>query len=284
MFTRRRITYRVEFWLLTFLFYGLISGAAQTAVAPLEPGHEIVTLDTRPGIIMRVLLAMPNAAPKGTFIFFPGGSGQLVAESGQVREGFTGQQGTGLFAEQGFVAVLVDWPSDQARGGSDQFRASQAHTEDIKRLIEFVSQKWPKPIFLIGHSLGTISVAHLAGVLKDDRISGVVLTGSDGGNRRRGPRTISLSNLPLQNITYPVLFVHHRDDGCFGLNAVRAQHNRVVKSPRLRFIEVVGGVSPQGDPCRGGKNPHTFLGREREVINAIADWATGKPVAERIGE
>ena len=243
-----------------------------------------MTLDTRPGITMRVLLAMPNAAPKGTFIFFPGGSGQLVAESGQVREGFTGQQGTGLFAEQGFVAVLVDWPSDQARGGSDQFRASQAHTEDIKRLIEFVSQKWPKPIFLIGHSLGTISVAHLAGVLKDDRISGVVLTGSDGGNRRRGPRTISLSNLPLQNITYPVLFVHHRDDDCFDLNAVRAQHNRVVKSPRLGFIEVVDGVSPQGDPCRGGKNPHTFLGREREVVNAIADWATGKPVAERIGE
>jgi pimeloyl-ACP methyl ester carboxylesterase len=266
------------------MFYGLITGAAPKVVGPLEPGHEIVTLDTRSGITMRILLAMPNAAPKGTFIFFPGGSGQLVGEDGQVRQGFSGQQGTGLFAEQGFVAVLVDWPSDQAQGGSDQFRISQAHTEDTKRLIDFVSQKWPKPIFLIGHSLGTISVAHLAAVLKDDRISGVVLMGSDGGDRRKGPRIVSLSSLPLQNITYPVLFVHHREDGCFGLHAVRQQHNRIVNSRRLGFIEVLGGDAPQGDPCRGGKNLHTFMGREREVVKAIVDWATGKPVPERIGQ
>jgi pimeloyl-ACP methyl ester carboxylesterase len=188
-----------------------------------------------------------------------------------------------LFAEQGFIVVVVDVPSDQAQGVSDQFRVSQAHTEDIKRVIEFVSQKSPKSIFLIGHSLGTISVAHLAAELKDERISGVVLTGSDGGDRRKGPRVVSLSALPLQNITYPVLFVHHRQDGCFGLHAVRQQHNRVVNSRRLGFIEVVGGDSPQGDPCRGGRNPHTFLGKEREVIKAITDWVMEKPVSDRIG-
>lgn len=253
-------------------------------VGPLEPGHEIVTLDTRPGITMRVLLAVPSVAPKGSFIFFPGGSGQLVGEDGQVRQGFSGQEGTRLIAEQGFVAVLVDWPSDQVQGGSDQFRVSQAHTEDIKRVIEFVSHKWPKPIFLVGHSLGTISAAHFAAVVKDDRISGVVLTGSDGADRRRGKRIVYLSSLPLQNITYPVLFVHHRDDGCYGLHDVRQLHNRVINSRKLGFIEVVGGAAPQGDPCRGGKNFHTFMGREREVINAIADWASGKPVAETIGE
>ncbi len=75
-FARRRIIYRVESWLLTFLLYGLITGCSPTqreVVGPLETGHEIVTLNTRPGVTMRILLAKPNAASKGTFIFFPGG-------------------------------------------------------------------------------------------------------------------------------------------------------------------------------------------------------------------
>ena len=107
-------------------FYGVIIGAVPKVVGPLEPGHEIVTLDTRPGITMRVLLAVPSVAPKGSFIFFPGGSGQLVGEDGQVRQGFSGQEGTRLIAEQGFVAVLVDWPSDQVQGGSDQVESQSS--------------------------------------------------------------------------------------------------------------------------------------------------------------
>jgi hypothetical protein len=118
MFTQRRIVSRVEFCLLVFLFYGVIIGAAPKVVGPLEPGLEIVTLDTRPGITMRVLLAVPSVAPKGSFIFFPGGSGQLVGEDGQVRQGFSGQDGTRLIAEQGFVAVLVDWHQIKCREGA----------------------------------------------------------------------------------------------------------------------------------------------------------------------
>jgi pimeloyl-ACP methyl ester carboxylesterase len=209
-----------------------------------------------------------------------GGSALLVGEGGRVRAGFDGQHGTELFAEQEFSAVVVDVPSDQAAGVSDQFRVSEAHTEDMRRVIEFVSQKWPKPIFLMGHSLGTISVANLGAVLKDRRIGGVVFTGSDGGRRR-----ISLATLPLENIAHRVLFVHHRDDGCFDIQAVRQQSRRLANSPRVEFVEVVGGNSPPGhDPCRGGNNPHTFMGTEKEVIKVIADWASGKPVAERIGQ
>ena len=116
-----------------------------------------------------------------------------------------------------------------------------------------MSHKWPKPIFLVGHSSCTISAAHFAAVVKDDRISGVVLTGSDGADRRRGKRIVYLSSLPLQNIAYPVLFVHHRDDGCYGLHDARQLHNRVINSRKPGFIEVVGGTAPQGEnPCRGG--------------------------------
>jgi hypothetical protein len=37
----------------------------------------------------------------------------------------------------------------------------------VRKVIDFVNQKWPTPIFLIGHSAGTTSVAYLAAVLKD---------------------------------------------------------------------------------------------------------------------
>ncbi len=203
-----------------------------------------------------------------------------MSRSGKIRWGFIGTDGAKWFAEQGFISVLVDAPSDQERESlSDKFKLSKAYTKDIKNVIEFVSKNSPKPIFLMGHSRGAISAAHVGAVLNDDRIGGVILTGSDGGRRR-----VSLATIRLKKITYPVLFVHHRDDGCFDIETVRKRSKRLKKSPKVNFIEVVGGNSPPDhDPCRGGKNPHTFLGKQKEVIKAVADWATGKPIPAQIG-
>ena len=55
--------------------------------SPLARYEELVTLVTRPGVTVRVLLISPNAVPKGVFVFFPGGEGYLVnAEDGRPRE------------------------------------------------------------------------------------------------------------------------------------------------------------------------------------------------------
>lgn len=288
MFTRYTITYSVEPWLLTFLLYGLIGGCSPTLTEPvgsLKPGHEIITLNTRPGVTTRVLVSTPKTAPKGTVIVFMGGSALLVGEGGRVRAGFDGQHGTELFAEHGFAAVVVDVPSDQPWPASDHFRVGKAHAEDFRKVIEFVSQKWSKPIVLMGHSRGTISVAHLAATVKDDRIRGVVLAGSKvrqgRDSRLGGGPGLALADLRLENIRYPTLFVHHRDDGCMDIQAVREQRKRVMNSPKVVFVEVIGGNSPPGhDPCSGGTNPHTFMGKQREVITTIAGWVSGKAVAE----
>jgi pimeloyl-ACP methyl ester carboxylesterase len=98
----------------------------------------------------------------------------------------------------------VDVPSDRPYGtaGTDPFKVSKEHLEDVKKVIDFVSQKWSEPIFLIGHSAGTTSVAYLATVLKDNRIGGVVLTSALGNS---APGRVSLATLPLQGVTYPVL-------------------------------------------------------------------------------
>ena len=278
----KKLLLAITFLLVPFITVPLIEAQFANEPGPLEPGQEIVTLNPRRGVSMRVLLAKPKADVKGTFIFFPGGSGTLVGKGGRVRKGFTGQRGTGFFAEQGFVAVLVGRPSDQQyeRPLSNDYRTSSDQIKDIKKVIEWVSQKWSKPIFLIGHSRGTVSAADLAADLKDNRIRGVVLSGS----QVRRIAGVRLRELRLKSITVPVLFVHHKDDGCFDIEVVRKLKKRFKKSSKVDFIEVVGGNSPPDhDDCRGGQNPHTFWGQEKEVIKAVADWAEGKPVPERIG-
>jgi len=247
----------------------------------LEPGEEIVTLNTRPKVTVKVLLSSPEKRPKAVFIFFSGNTGRLVSKkSGRIRYRWVI---SGL-VERGFGVATPDLPSDEKKRFSNEFRLDKAHTEDIKRVIEFVTQKWSGSIFFIGHSLGTMSAAHLAAVLKDNRISGVVLTGSNE-REDRSRRRMNLRELRLKNVTSPVLFVHHRDDGCFDIEVVRELRKRFKKSPKVDFIEVVGGNSPPDhDDCFGGQNPHSFWGRKKEVINVIADWASGKPVPNRIGQ
>jgi acetyl esterase/lipase len=251
--------------------------------APLDPGEEFVTLATRPGVTVRVLLIIPNTPPKGLFLFFHGGEGFLVSIEGRSKSFFAR-----LFREQGFITALVDVPSDRPYGvtGTDPFRVSKEHLEDVKKVIDFVSQKWSKPIYLIGHSAGTTTVGYLATVLKDDRIGGIVLTGALGNSP---PGRVSLATLPLPDIVYPALFVHHKDDECASFSAARQQSQRLVNSPRVNFIEVRGGdrsraigCSPR-DPSQGMSYVHGFSGKEREVVTAITDWVSGKPVPDRIG-
>jgi hypothetical protein len=249
---------------------------------PLGASEELATLSTRPGVTIRVLLMTPRTVPKGTFLFFPGGEGYLVKD-GQAKGLYSR-----LFPEQGYVSAVVDVPSDRPYGmiGGDRFRISKEHLEDVKQIIEFVYQKWPKPVFLIGHSAGTTSVAYLATVLKDHRIGGVVLTGALG---ELGPKAVSMATLPLQDVAYPALFVHHREDPCASFEAAHRQHRRLVNSPKVNFIEVLGGDESRAigckprDPARGKSYTHGFSGKEREVVGAITDWVAGKPVPDRIG-
>jgi acetyl esterase/lipase len=249
----------------------------------LGPGEEFVALSTRPGVTVKILLLTPDAVPKGVFLLFPGGEGFLVSPEGRPKALYTR-----LFPGQGFATVIIDVPSDRPRGmtGTDPFRASKEHLEDVKRIIDFVSEKWPKPIFLIGHSAGTTSVAYLAEALKDDRIGGVVFTGALGEPVRG---RVTLASLPLHKIAYPALFVHHKEDPCASFDAAYQQHRRLISSPKVHFISVSGGdrtfeipCSPL-DPRRGKSWAHGFSGKEREVATAITDWVSGKPVPDRIG-
>ncbi len=269
---------------LIILFVVLSALMVSLHVPPVEAGQEIVSLETRPGVTVKVLIMASGGPSKGTLLMFPGGNGanHFSEGGGKIRLGGNFlTRSAELFVERNFAVAIVDVPSDQAYGMSDQFRSSKEHTEDVRKIIDRLVQKLQQPIFLAGTSRGTISTVHLGISLKDQRIGAIVLTSSIGASKGAG---MSLFNLPLEDIALPVLFVHHRDDGCWAarFNDALQARERIKGSPRTQFIEVSGGDAPRSEPCEA-LSYHGYLGKEREVVAAITDWIQGKPVVEKIG-
>lgn len=252
----------------------VVSLAAGSALA----GQEIKAIPTRPGVTLKVLLNTPAAPAKAILIMFPGGNGanMFKEKGGQIHLGKNFLVRTSpQFVKQGLAVAIVDAPSDQANGMSAGFRNSPEHTQDIRKVIDFLDAQGLKPIYLVGTSRGTLSAAYLGIELQDKRVKGLVLTSSLGG---------AIGGFPLSRITLPVLLVHHRDDGCkvCPFQEAVALKNKLSGAPKVDFVEVLGGSPPQSGPCQALSN-HGFLGREDQVVQVIADWITGKQVPGQIG-
>jgi len=269
-----------------------VHGAALAQTLPdfrgaLARNEEIVRIETRPGVGVRMLVDQPRGPAKGVFILFPGGDGTLLYPDGTLGGRFGGFRLP--LAEAGYAVATVDVPSDHPRGlgGKGEkvevFRISPEHTADGRAIVNALHARWPVPVTLIGHSMGAISVAHLAASLEDPRIAGAVLLSSPG---ERGPRGhwFSTPHAALSKVRVPVLVVHHRDDGCPGARFLTAKFypGKFTSSPRTGFLEVTGGRSESSDPC-SGNNFHSFFGVRSQVMQGVLRWLGGADV-ERVGE
>src|SRR5207237_10433571 len=101
---------------------------------------------------------------------------------------------------------------DRLPGGmSDDFRTSEQHAADLRKIVADLHTRFPQAhIFLIGTSRGTISVAHLSVALADV-VQGAILSSTVTVPDRVSP---TLSGFDFASIKIPLLWVHHRDDGC----------------------------------------------------------------------
>ena len=135
---------------------------------------------------------------------------------------------------------------------SDLFRTSDAHAADIRAVVDLLDQRWPGPHFLVGTSRGTVSTAYLGTALDDPRIRGLVLTASLVARPRTRPELRSLRDLPLERITLPVPFAHHRDDGCGAtqFDDAMGQFQRHRPEPAARFRGSPGWRSAALGPLR----------------------------------
>jgi hypothetical protein len=245
--------------------------------------ESVITIPTRDGVTLSYLLVQdPSAAPKLVVVTFIGGTGAIGlarrAENGPVKFGPSSNFLIRIrerLVDGDIADAIVDAPSDQLpQGMQDRFRLGPDHLADTRALIDDLKRRFPGArIYLVGTSRGTISAAALGAKLGDS-IQGIVLSSTVTNHDKMGE---ALSTFDFGTIKVPVLFVHHRDDGCF--TSPYRNVERISKGAPL--ISVSGGDPPQSGPC-DPMSPHGYFGRDAPVTQAIKNWMLGREFARDI--
>jgi len=256
--------------LLALVLLGVSASTSSGDVA-----QRVVDVPTRPGVTQRFLLLSPRE-PKATVVLFAGDHGglQIAADGGwnPLWDNFL-VRSRQLFVEHDLAVAIVDAPSDR-QGFPFRFlagfRQTPAHATDIKAVIAWLREHVEAPVWLIGTSMGTLSVGYLATQLTGrDGPDGIVLT-STILTAESGTRPVPA--MELETLRIPVLVVHHEQDGCrFCLfRDMPALMHKLDAVPRKELIAVTGGVS-RGDPCTAFAY-HGYNGIEGAVVARIAGW------------
>ena len=174
-------------------FSGILLGGffiLATAINPLRAETE-ETISTRDDVTLSFIVTKPDGPVKSAAILFVGGSGKLKLWKGRgPRSKNFLVRSRAHFAKRGVLTITVDVPSDRRRKGANFWRDSDEHRQDIASLISWIKTKTPTPLWLIGTSRGTISVAYLAGSLP---VNGAVFSAT----------VTEVSNLSLIHISEP---------------------------------------------------------------------------------
>ena len=245
-----------------------------------EYTSQTVEISARPEVTERFELLTPQQ-PKAVIVSFTGGDGRVYwqyATPGNSKSNFLERNRT-LFAERGFVVASIAPPSD--RTVLTGFRETADHVQDIHALIVWLRQKFSLPVWLLGTSAGTMSVAYAAIELTgSDGPDGIVLTSSVLNDSDDGTKTnLPLPDLAVDKIQVPVLVVHHEMDGC-GIcrpSVLPVLMRKLTSAPRKELWTVNGGQNI-GDPCQP-QSYHGFNGVDEKVINKVADWISTVPAS-----
>jgi len=226
-----------------------------------------LTVNRREGVTQDAFVLKPDH-PRATVLLFMGGSGR----SNMGRHGATSSnfliRSQELFFEQGLMVAVFGMPTD--RKWLDGFRHSEAHAVDIKGVIAELRRIADVPVWAVGTSSGSASVANVAARLPPpDGPDGIVLTSSV----ERSGKGNAVFDASLGRIAVPVLMVHHRADACEWTPYAGAERlgRALSGSPDTELIAFDGGGAPRGDPCQPWHH-HGFVGQEADVVRIIADW------------
>lgn len=237
-------------------------------------------------VFQRAILAKPAKPSDTALLYFRGYPGiariQSVADKDRNLQPFM-RKNQQLFADQGIALVVMDCPTDQwgSAGGPrvtgclDDYRSSKQHADDVRGVIAKLRNEYGySRIFVMGHSMGTISSRWLAKNLGTE-ITGSIHSASMNGHNPYGHAN-SLAGFSYDSIAAPVLHVHNEKDAC-----EHTPYLTVKGYAGANLVTVHGGVA-QGDPCGGG-HLHSHQGNEEAVVRAIITWIKTGKVEREIG-
>ncbi|EME70616.1 hypothetical protein H261_07613 [Paramagnetospirillum caucaseum] len=242
-------------------------------------GERALEIESRPGVTTAFYLTEPAAPPAAIAILLAGGDGSLGIQPGEAivapvafgRGNFL-VRSRWLLAGQGILVATMDAPSDQGWAMTARFRQSEEHAADIAALAAWLRrQGGDLPVWLIGTSMGTLSVASVASKLGGE-IGGVILTSSiTRGHPRHSYPPNGVFGLGLETVAVPAMVVAHAGDSCEVTPPADAPRllDSMVKSPRRELLLVEGGAPARSAACQA-MSAHGFFGRESEVNAAMA--------------
>src|SRR5882672_3791399 len=241
---------------------------------------------TKSPVLQRAILAKPAKPSDTALLYFRGYPGiariQSVADKQRNLQPFM-RVNQRIFAEEGIALVVMDCPTDEWGAPPprppttcfDGYRSSKVHADDVSSVIARLKDEGFSKIYVMGHSMGSVSSRWLAKNLGNE-ISGSIHSGSMNGPSRDGFGT-SLFGFPYDSIAAPVLHVHNERDACPG-----TPYNFVKSYAGENLLTVRGGVA-EGDPC-GAAHLHGYQGREEVVVRAIIAWIKTGKVERVVGE
>jgi predicted alpha/beta-hydrolase family hydrolase len=238
---------------------------ATLATAALAQGR-VERIPTRTGIVTPVYWETAPGA-KATVLLFSGGNGGMGAiVDGRPASGNFLVRSVPHFLANGLNVAVYGKPSDVA-GLDPAHRQSDEHVADVRAVVEFLHKASGQPVWLVGTSRGTTSVAHVGANLRDAPVAGLVLSSSITSFRDAG----AVANRDLSGVRVPVLVHHHEKDECPLTQARELSWivRRLDNAPVKKVVLATGGANPRGDPCEAF-HWHGYIGMERQAVDEIA--------------
>jgi hypothetical protein len=253
---------------------------------------EIVTVPTHGGTttlysFLPAKVAAPQSEPV-TLVMLIGGGGYMdLDDKGCARllsRNVLIRMRTAL-QDAGVASALVDASSDlRTDEGLGGFRIAAEHADDLAKVIADIRTRSKGPVWIAGHSRGSISAANAAARLPGAKgADGVILLSamlSGDAKARRLWAAHTVFSTDLDAIRIPLLIVGHAADNCVRsppdlMNSVTTK----TSSARRQAATVTGGPIAAGRPVNLAacevREPHDFVGQETEVAAGIVRFMGG---------
>jgi pimeloyl-ACP methyl ester carboxylesterase len=269
--------------IVSLLCLFVTSWTASAQVAAVPPTYKGFLSSSDP----TMTFLFPAKEAVATLVFIPGGEGRrgFGADATERHGYFSGYPFNRMLrslsdpgATSGrFNVVIFDSPTMLVTMGhwSSQ-RAETDHLSRVEDVVRHYKERLGKPVWLMGHSMGSISVTETYKRLQDEKraalVSGLIVSAGQNG-----------TSLNWETTMLPVLVLHHEADQCVGNTVGHAK--RIVTKLReagnlSAELAIVSGGSAWGDPCRSGF--HMYLDIEPDVakvLDAFMSRHSAAPVA-----